>query len=292
MLSAEHRTIVKATVPLLESGGEALTTHFYRIMRDGHPEARPLFNQAHQASGAQQCALANGVLMYTRHIDELEKFGGPVAQIISEHLPSNILPEYTDRRQLPAQGDSRGTRRGDCHKAWGPWPPPLHEGRQETIEDARRAGVTKPLRALRPGYRSRLKPQRQSSAMPLIDTFKHDHEQIFKLLEASLALGVTSEEGRNKLKQVRVTVIAQFRPEDLKLYPEMQKHAKTPALGDAYAQKMRGIPTQTLRFFDLFQMGNAGIQFARQMGSMISHLPQRMTREEVRLHPEFQAHCE
>ena len=94
MLSAEHRTIVKATVPLLESGGEALTTHFYKIMRDGHPEARPLFNQAHQASGAQQCALANGVLMSARHNDELEKLGGLGAQIMNEHLASNILPEH------------------------------------------------------------------------------------------------------------------------------------------------------------------------------------------------------
>jgi len=53
MLSAEHRPIVKATIPLLENGGEALSTHFYKIMLDGHPEVRPLFNQAHQASGAQ-----------------------------------------------------------------------------------------------------------------------------------------------------------------------------------------------------------------------------------------------
>jgi len=94
MLSAEHRAIVKATVPLLESGGEALTTHFYKIMLDGHPEVRPLFNQAHQASGAQQRALANGVLMYARHIDELEKLGGLVAQIINKHVALNILPEH------------------------------------------------------------------------------------------------------------------------------------------------------------------------------------------------------
>jgi hypothetical protein len=30
MLNAEQRAIVKSTVPLLESGGEALTTHFYK----------------------------------------------------------------------------------------------------------------------------------------------------------------------------------------------------------------------------------------------------------------------
>ncbi|SAL59958.1 globin [Caballeronia peredens] len=94
MLSAEHRAIVKATVPLLESGGEALTTHFYNKMLAEYPEVRPMFNQAHQASGAQQRALANGVLMYARHIDELEKLGGLVGQIINKHVALNIQPEH------------------------------------------------------------------------------------------------------------------------------------------------------------------------------------------------------
>jgi nitric oxide dioxygenase len=94
MLSAEHRAIVKATVPLLESGGEALTTHFYRILLAEHPEVRPLFNQAHQASGDQARALANGVLMYARHIEQLEQLGGLVAQIVNKHVALNILPEH------------------------------------------------------------------------------------------------------------------------------------------------------------------------------------------------------
>lgn len=94
MLSAEHRAIVKATVPLLESGGEALTTHFYALLLSESPEVRPLFNQAHQASGAQQRALASGVLMYARHIDQLENLGGLVAQIINKHVALNILPEH------------------------------------------------------------------------------------------------------------------------------------------------------------------------------------------------------
>lgn len=94
MLSAEHRAIVKATVPLLESGGEALTTHFYKIMLGEYPEARILFNQAHQADGAQPRALANSVLMYARHIDHLEQLGGLVSQIVNKHVSLNILPEH------------------------------------------------------------------------------------------------------------------------------------------------------------------------------------------------------
>ncbi|SMG61596.1 NO-inducible flavohemoprotein [Paraburkholderia susongensis] len=94
MLSAEHRAIIKATVPLLESGGEALTTHFYNMMLNEHPEVRPMFNLANQASGAQQRALANGVLMYARHIDQLEQLGGLVSQIINKHVSLNVQPEH------------------------------------------------------------------------------------------------------------------------------------------------------------------------------------------------------
>ncbi len=94
MLSQAHREIVKATVPLLETGGEALTTHFYNMMLHEYPEVRPLFNQAHQANGDQPRALANAVLMYARHIDRLEELGGLVSTIVNKHVALQILPEH------------------------------------------------------------------------------------------------------------------------------------------------------------------------------------------------------
>jgi nitric oxide dioxygenase len=94
VLTDAQRSIVKATVPLLEIGGEALTTHFYRLMLSEYPQVRPLFNQAHQASGEQPRALANGVLMYARHIDRLEGLGGLPAQIVAKHVSLQVLPEH------------------------------------------------------------------------------------------------------------------------------------------------------------------------------------------------------
>lgn len=94
MLSAEHLDAVKATVPLLETGGEDLTRHFYRILLDENPQVRPLFNQAHQASGEQQRALANGILMYAKHIDRLEALGPLVGQIINKHVSLQVQPEH------------------------------------------------------------------------------------------------------------------------------------------------------------------------------------------------------
>ena len=93
MLSLQDRAIVKSTVPLLESGGEALMTHFYRTLLEENPSVRPLFNQAHQASGDQPRALANGVLMYARHIDQLDALDGLLARIINKHVALQILPE-------------------------------------------------------------------------------------------------------------------------------------------------------------------------------------------------------
>ena len=94
MLSAEHRAIVTATVPILEQGGEALTRHFYPILFRDFPEVVPYFNQAHQQSGAQQRALANGVLMYAKHIDRLEALGPLVNQIVAKHVSLDIRPEH------------------------------------------------------------------------------------------------------------------------------------------------------------------------------------------------------
>jgi len=94
MLTAEQTAIIKATVPLLESGGETLTKHFYKIMLGEFPEVRPLFNQAHQASGAQSRALAFSVLMYAKNIDNLAGLGALPAQIINKHVSLQVLPEH------------------------------------------------------------------------------------------------------------------------------------------------------------------------------------------------------
>lgn len=94
MLSDAHRAIVKSTVPLLESGGEALTTHFYKMLMRDYPQVQPLFNRTHQHSGDQPRALANGVLMYARHIDRLEELGALAGQIINKHVAVQVMPEH------------------------------------------------------------------------------------------------------------------------------------------------------------------------------------------------------
>lgn len=94
MLTDSQRAIVSSTVPLLEQGGEALTTYFYKMLLAEHPEVRPFFNETHQAKGAQPRALANGVLMYAKHIDRLEAMGPLATQIVNKHVALQVLPEH------------------------------------------------------------------------------------------------------------------------------------------------------------------------------------------------------
>src|SRR5471032_192265 len=69
MLTTEQKAIISATVPILEVGGESLTSHFYQVLFRDFPQVLPLFNQANQADGKQQRALADAVLAYARNID-------------------------------------------------------------------------------------------------------------------------------------------------------------------------------------------------------------------------------
>ena len=94
MLTQAQRAIITATVPILEQGGETLTRHFYQNLFRDHPEVLPYFNQAHQHSGEQQRALANGVLMYARHIDRLEALGELVSTIVHKHVALQIRAEH------------------------------------------------------------------------------------------------------------------------------------------------------------------------------------------------------
>lgn len=92
-VTPDQVAIVKSTVPLLETGGEALTKHFYTLLMK-NDVVRPLFNQTHQASGAQPRALAFSVLSYARNIDALENLGPLAAQIVHKHVSFQVMPEH------------------------------------------------------------------------------------------------------------------------------------------------------------------------------------------------------
>ncbi|MFD2638630.1 NO-inducible flavohemoprotein [Piscibacillus salipiscarius] len=92
----DQKTIdtVKATVPVLAEHGEAITTRFYQLLFQNHPELKNIFNQTNQRKGRQPKALANTVYAAAQYIDQLEAIVPVVKQIAHKHRSLNIKPEH------------------------------------------------------------------------------------------------------------------------------------------------------------------------------------------------------
>ncbi|HQT89782.1 MAG: nitric oxide dioxygenase [Acidiphilium sp. 37-64-53] len=93
-LSLATIQLIKATVPALEVHGLEITKRMYeRLFQDS--AIKDLFNQSHHgAADTQPKALADAVLAYGRHIDNLGVLGGAVERIAQKHVALNILPEH------------------------------------------------------------------------------------------------------------------------------------------------------------------------------------------------------
>ena len=94
MASPKTIEIVKATVPVLEEHGTAITTVFYQNMFNEHPELLDIFNETNQKLGRQQTALAMTVLAAAKHLENLATLLPQVTQISHKHRALQILPEH------------------------------------------------------------------------------------------------------------------------------------------------------------------------------------------------------
>jgi nitric oxide dioxygenase len=81
-------------VPALEAHGRAITSRFYQLLFESHPELLNIFNHVNQKQGRQQAALANAVYAAARYIDQLETILPVVQQIAHKHRSLGVKPEH------------------------------------------------------------------------------------------------------------------------------------------------------------------------------------------------------
>jgi nitric oxide dioxygenase len=92
-LTPAQKQIIKDSVPVLRTAGEALTTAFYKNMFADFPDVRSFFNQSNQASSAQPKILAYAILKYAENIDDLTPLLGFVKTIVAKHVGLQIRAE-------------------------------------------------------------------------------------------------------------------------------------------------------------------------------------------------------
>lgn len=95
-LSQAQIAIIKATVPVLQVHGEAITKTMYDNMIGAHPELHNVFSTTSQTTGRQPRALARSVLAYAMYIDDLPKLAHAVERIAQKHVSLFIQPEQYD----------------------------------------------------------------------------------------------------------------------------------------------------------------------------------------------------
>lgn len=95
-LSPSQMAIIKATVPVLQAHGEAITKTMYDNMIAANPDMRDVFSHTSQITGRQPRALARAVLAYASYIDDLPKLQHAVERIAQKHVSLYIQPEQYD----------------------------------------------------------------------------------------------------------------------------------------------------------------------------------------------------
>lgn len=94
MLTDSTIETIKTITPVVAPNAETLTRRFYELLFEHNPEVSVYFNQANQATGHQQRALANSICAYFSNIDNLAALGPAVSLIAHKHCSLGIQPEH------------------------------------------------------------------------------------------------------------------------------------------------------------------------------------------------------
>lgn len=93
-LTPQQIDIIKATVPVVQEYGTAITTTFYKNVLAANPALNNIFNQTNQKNGDQPRALSGALAAYAANIDNLAVLSDAVERICQKHASLFIRPEH------------------------------------------------------------------------------------------------------------------------------------------------------------------------------------------------------
>jgi len=98
-LSKSTIAILKACHPLLKENREKIGKTFYNSLFHENPQLKNVFNMSHQrqgrdgSPGPQMMALADSLVAYTAHCDQLAELGPFVERVANKHVSLGVVPE-------------------------------------------------------------------------------------------------------------------------------------------------------------------------------------------------------
>ncbi len=125
----------------------------------------------------------------------------------------------------------------------------------------------------------------------LVAELKKEHAAIVAILGEIKAKGIGSKEAQHKLQLAKNGLLGHLRKEDERLYPALRKAAQTDdkvrQMLDSFAAEMAEVSKAALAFFEKYQSGGDGIEFARDFGRLVGTLASRIRNEESILYAAY-----
>ncbi len=126
----------------------------------------------------------------------------------------------------------------------------------------------------------------------LIEHLKKDHIEIVDMLSQVKAVGIGSQEGKQKLFAAKSLLLNHLKKEDLELYPflrkESEKDSDLHSTLEIFAKDMESISNKALSFFEKYSKDSNTIEFAKDFGNLVAILTNRIRQEEKTIYAEYE----
>ncbi len=125
----------------------------------------------------------------------------------------------------------------------------------------------------------------------IIEQLCNEHRFIIDTLDEVYRLGISTPSARESLRKVKTVLLQHLEREDAELYPVLDEKAAVNATLANLLQTMRSemdeVSKTALAFFERYDDGGEGFEFARDFGKLRTQMQSRIRREESRLYPHF-----
>lgn len=127
----------------------------------------------------------------------------------------------------------------------------------------------------------------------LIEELKNEHQFLQEKLQDIKQKGLTSEEGKSELFEIKEALLQHLKKEDEQLYPALQKHAENnPQFKetlDWYVDEMKTISEKAMSFFQKYEQGATdNTEFTKDLGELVGLLKSRINKEEMVLFKKYE----
>ena len=126
----------------------------------------------------------------------------------------------------------------------------------------------------------------------IVSKLKLEHADLRNVLELVRAHGIGSQAGREALHAARDMFVKHIRHEDEEFYPGFRALSRGDVAVGAIAEKFSGemaeLGKNILSFFEKYENGGSGMEFAMDFGRMHAALNSRWRKEETFLYARFE----